>query len=438
MVGAFGKSVTFLSRRLTPVAKMLPYDACSMGLLDNVGGAEDLRQVVGTRLTAARERTGLSQARAAELLGIDRPRLSGIERGERPLDVSMLVRVAELYGVTASYVVGASVEEISPPELRLRSAIAENMDSHQGAAELSGFLKLIERFRRLLTKTKSAPEKPDIIGFTATTGTRKHAVEADAKRLRDLWGLSDAPVGLRIFDLLEEHHVSVFRAPLADSSISGAFIDAYGVGALIFVNAREWPYRQVFTAAHELAHLLYHGGAGISLAQDTSADESLANAFASAFLMPESAVTRFLSVRGSRSEKLLAEDVVALHRAFGVSYYAALVRLKRLGLVRSNDQYDALARERPVLLACTLGYEVEPWEFHYNPEEVSPRNRLRWLPRKYLSLVRKALDAGEITDRQAARMLNLDYEDWAGLHNPPTMDQAQLDRDREDTLLVVR
>jgi transcriptional regulator with XRE-family HTH domain len=62
------------------------------------------------RLRSARERAGLSQGQTARLLGVHRPTISEIEAGRRAVKADELTRLADLYGVTISWLTGADSE----------------------------------------------------------------------------------------------------------------------------------------------------------------------------------------------------------------------------------------------------------------------------------------------------------------------------------------
>lgn len=60
----------------------------------------ELQRAVGQNLRAYRERRGLSQEAFADLLGVHRTYMGGIERGERNLTLKTLERIAERTGVS--------------------------------------------------------------------------------------------------------------------------------------------------------------------------------------------------------------------------------------------------------------------------------------------------------------------------------------------------
>ena len=58
----------------------------------------DLQRIVGRRLRAYRKSRGLTQEGMAEVLGVHRTYMGGIERGERNLTLRSLERIAERIG----------------------------------------------------------------------------------------------------------------------------------------------------------------------------------------------------------------------------------------------------------------------------------------------------------------------------------------------------
>lgn len=61
--------------------------------------AGELQRVVGENLRALRRQRGLSQEEFAEVLGVHRTYMGGVERGERNLTLQTVERLAESLGV---------------------------------------------------------------------------------------------------------------------------------------------------------------------------------------------------------------------------------------------------------------------------------------------------------------------------------------------------
>jgi|JI10StandDraft_1071094.scaffolds.fasta_scaffold18014_4 transcriptional regulator with XRE-family HTH domain len=109
--------------------------------------AESKRTVVAERLREARKMAGLSQGQVAKLLKMHRPTISEIEAGNRRVSAEELSRFAELYDVTASWLLAETAEQLETSDPRLQLA----------AREL-GKLKPndLDRLMRLLASMRSA------------------------------------------------------------------------------------------------------------------------------------------------------------------------------------------------------------------------------------------------------------------------------------------
>ena len=73
----------------------------------------ELQRVLGENLRAYRVARGLSQEAFAEVVGVHRTYMGGLERGERNLTLRSLERIAGILGVEA-------MSLLAPPGTRLR------------------------------------------------------------------------------------------------------------------------------------------------------------------------------------------------------------------------------------------------------------------------------------------------------------------------------
>lgn len=86
------------------------------------------RNVVGPRLRAARETSGLQQADAARRLGYTTSgQLSQHEQGKRLMPIPELIRAAEVYGTTVDYILGITAEDDRDPTRSLRAATVRGL-----------------------------------------------------------------------------------------------------------------------------------------------------------------------------------------------------------------------------------------------------------------------------------------------------------------------
>ena len=83
------------------------------------------RLAIAERLREARKAAGLSQGQVAKLLQMHRPTVSEIEAGNRRIPAEELVKFAETYDVTASWLLGETAEQLEMNDPRLQLAARE-------------------------------------------------------------------------------------------------------------------------------------------------------------------------------------------------------------------------------------------------------------------------------------------------------------------------
>lgn len=161
------------------------------------------------------------------------------------------------------------------------------------------------------------------------------APEQAAEALRGAWGLGVAPVK-NLLQLLESKGAKVYSAGGPLQAID-AFSFRHGGTPVIFLNVHKSAERLRFDLAHELGHLVMHGG---SLHVEPGKEkEQSANDFASSFLMPRADV-----IGAIRGNNLMLEDVLVLKRRWRVSAMALNLRAHRLGVI-SDWTYSNLAKQ---------------------------------------------------------------------------------------------
>ena len=87
--------------------------------------SEVQRSAIAERLREARKASGLSQGQVAKLLQMHRPTISEIEAGNRRVSAEELVKFAETYDVTVSWLLGEAAEQLEMDDPRLQLAARE-------------------------------------------------------------------------------------------------------------------------------------------------------------------------------------------------------------------------------------------------------------------------------------------------------------------------
>ena len=83
------------------------------------------RKLLAVRLREARKLAGISQGNVARIMGLHRPTVSEIEAGNRRVSANELARLAEVYDVSVSWLLGQTPETIDPQDPRLELAARE-------------------------------------------------------------------------------------------------------------------------------------------------------------------------------------------------------------------------------------------------------------------------------------------------------------------------
>lgn len=139
-------------------------------------------------------------------------------------------------------------------------------------------------------------------------------------------------LGLSVFERYLPENVSGFIVVQSEN-----FMD-FNTNQLIAVNQYDNPRRKRFTIAHELAHFVLHKGDNALYAHRDAGQhdraETEANLFASVILMPEELVHDSIDALGQDEWEDLGSYLKPQYIAseFSVSYDAAAIRLKQLGL----------------------------------------------------------------------------------------------------------
>jgi Zn-dependent peptidase ImmA (M78 family) len=184
-----------------------------------------------------------------------------------------------------------------------------------------------------LTKIYNRPE-PDLIDL--------HGVEPPmaATLLRQHWRLGDKPIA-NMVHLLEAKGIRVFS--LAENTKD---VDAFSLWRddvpYVFLNRFKSSERSRYDAAHEVAHLCIHKHGGANTENNSASLEKEANAFAGAFLMPET------DVKGiCRGPLYSVNDLAEYKRRWRVSVAALNYRLCALRMIsesKATSNYVEMSR----------------------------------------------------------------------------------------------
>jgi Zn-dependent peptidase ImmA (M78 family)/transcriptional regulator with XRE-family HTH domain len=333
------------------------------------------QSILASRLREARLAANLTQEQAAASLGLPRTAIVQIEAGNRAVSTLELAKLAALYGRSiASFFEEPPKDKEEDVLVALFRAAATVSDGSKWQEEISRYLAICRAGVELEHRLDRAPHvgppsyempKPQRIMEAVEQGS--FTAEQERRRL----GLGHNPIP-DMSDLINSQNIWASGARLPDQ-MSGLFLKHASIGLCILVNFDQARARKRFSYAHEYGHALLdrQKTATVSLEQNRSElEEVRANAFAASFLLPRTGVWAFLNARSKagpsvidqtvydpqaesgeglraqrraapRSQVLTYEDVAALAHHFGVSYQAALYRLKGVSIV-SEAEFEEL------------------------------------------------------------------------------------------------
>lgn len=108
--------------------------------------SDSTRERVAARLRLARETAGLTQGQVARLMHKHRPTVSEIEAGRRRVSAEELVQLADLYGVSTSWL--TSERESEPGAADARILLAARQLSKLNQADLDRLMNVIRMLRQ--------------------------------------------------------------------------------------------------------------------------------------------------------------------------------------------------------------------------------------------------------------------------------------------------
>ena len=370
-------------------------------------------------LRRSRARARYSQDDVGAALGVSRAMVSYWEAGSRGPNDRQLSALARLFGVApADLAEGRDVEpaDVDLAGMLLRADEEVDPGAAPGIREFVDFLKRYAELAALLgTPIRGLTQSPFV---HRAKFVQKDDVRRKAEEVRSLVGLGTGPI--RDLDpVCERLGITVYRAPLGADlrhAPSGAFLNHPDVGFSILVNLDMTPGRRRFTAAHELAHALFHSNETNRVVSHGSGPrESFADAFAGEFLMPSEGVRRFVEEVGFPPRIVDATDAIHIQRYFGVSWPTALVRLRQMNVVTA-DTYSRLRQSvRPVALARSLGYSIHPEEYAQDAEF----GRVHRFPQPFLRMLRAAVIAEVMSPPTAASFAGIAVPDIVQILGQP-------------------
>jgi len=369
---------------------------------------------IGANLRRMREAKGLSQAQVAELAEISRVAYRNIESGSTVPKVSTLQNIANGLEV--------KLQDLLVPVRTLKKVrfrAAKKMNSRDSIlTEVARWLDDFNNLENLLNDREEylLAGLAQELSINNDVDRAKLAAEKARKKLK----LSPKEPIHDIAGLLEAAGIKVYPLTLASDGFFGLSVAKEDGGPAIIVNVWERisVERWIFSAAHELGHLLLHLDTfDIDEIAENEDQEAEANVFASHFLMPEKA---FKSEWDDTYGLSFVDRVIKVKLIFQVSYKTVLYRLSKYrGL--GNWVWGKFQSGYKLRTGKTLGIMDEPEALHPGKFQQAPEvlrsqephsiSSSFFLEDRLYRLVRRAIEKDEITMSRGAEILRKDLSD---------------------------
>lgn len=264
-----------------------------------------------TRLTLARHRRRLTKAKLAKRIGVSLRMVSSYEAGTKAPAADTLAVIARELGFPDGFFAREPIELPSPLSASFRSLAAMKASERDAALAAGG---LACEFAMWINGKFNLPS-PTLPDF------RNVKPETAAELLRVQWSLDEKPIPNAVH-LLEAHGIRVFSMAEPGNNVDAFSLWRDGL-PFIFLNTQKSAERSRHNAIHELGHLVMHQH-GAPTGQQA---EREADTFASAFLLPRTAVER----AATRYPTL--ESLIPVKQYWKVSLANLVYRLYQLQLL---------------------------------------------------------------------------------------------------------
>lgn len=342
-----------------------------------------INPLIGLRLSALRDQNNLTQTAMAKLLGLkSHQSVSTIEAGSRPMKAEEMAALTQHFGITPDY--------LTDPFRLVGEGQFSWRQSHCATIALEAYQERAGTWLaayRTLSDPLTRPGPRERLSLRLWEKSSFELAMAEGERLTVDYKMGDVPAA-RLPDVMEQDFGILVLMVDADPGISGAACRLPDLDAVL-VNRNENPGRRNFDLAHEFFHILTWDTMPPGPIEDTSDTggsraEQLANAFASALLMPRRLLTRFGEWRrlGNAERAARMREVADI---FCVSVSALHWRLVALKLLSKACQMVEVGAPSDDYLADT-------------PEAFSP---------VFMAVMANAVDKGDISVGRLTKLLDV-------------------------------
>lgn len=369
---------------------------------------------IGERIARKRAEGGISTDALASAMGISPADLERVERGEYDdLPGDFILIAAKVLRTDFRFFVTRALDDEDAQTHRVYRALSNPTPEDEFR------LRLFFHFVTGEAELRAILDQPIVRRWPEYEQPARGVLHVDhgrdvARRERARLGLGTRPIE-NVFALVRDQGVLLLRQHFRDSALSGLTATHPRAGTCVLVNYTDDLFRQMFSAAHEYAHVLLdrpvldRDGCVVSYSGRREWLEYRANAFAGEFLLPRAALSRW---KKPDDDGTMRRTITEIARTYFVNTETVLYAMQGAGWLSEAETGEWSAR-RPRI---GRDQKIDP----DLPATLTDRQRERMraaiergLDRRFVELTARAVRGGEITFGRAAELLDVDREDLA-------------------------
>lgn len=277
-------------------------------------------QHFANRFKTARKIAGLSMEELVEKADyiVTRQAVSKYERGDMRPSPHVLKKLAQAMNVKTDFFSKGWNMELEHLQFRQKSKLPRKEEEALKFKTIDylGYSQELEA-RLGMERTFTNP-------VADCTVENQADAEAAAQTLRKSWNLGQSPI-TNLLELLEDQGIKIFLTTAGDD-FDG--MTAKNRNCHVMILNRNRPLDRLrFTAAHELAHILF------DFHHDIDHEEGLCHSFAGAFLLPGEAMVNLI---GPKRRKISFWEWQHIKELYGISMQASIHRAYEFKIISKN------------------------------------------------------------------------------------------------------
>lgn len=359
-----------------------------------------MKTTIGKRIKEGRSRLNLSQEELAQKIGWnEHVKISSIERGEREIKAWELSKIASVLKVDMTTLMGEEAStKVVAPFVFWRDKPSFHEEAQAEFLKKSSDYSLVERLLKVEKKVRELPYKKLDLSTCKDSDIYRMAQD-----IRDEMGLGKFPAKALV-QILEDIYGVKFIIEDLSKGGSAATSISKELGPCLLLNCNEVPWRQHFSIAHELFHLITWNEDFFQTLQNDpklhAANEHFAECFAAGLLLPAEVIKDEIEKITAGGSSFNYPAIISLSRQFEVSASALVYRMANLKIIPWETAKNINAD--PDFVRC-------------NTIANKSRKKDLILSDRFLRLSYQAYGTGKISRAKFAKMLGVTLVDLGSI-----------------------